>query len=195
MTIELLPDKEFRKQLPLNDPTYGICNVQVEEEDYLFVNEDINKYKKPIIADVNDSLDHIRKVKAYTIPAQNTYTGDLLRKVIFMMNQNFNYNIARLNEIIYCEYHIGDFYKMHMDIGSGQNSHRKISLSWTLNPNEFNGGKLLFYDPYSKNDCVNYPVDELTILGFTPFTYHEVTPVTTGIRKSIVAWAEGTVWR
>jgi PKHD-type hydroxylase len=83
-------------------------------------------------------------------------------------------------------------YTWHSDdsIGSGPVPTRKLSMAMLLSdPSEFEGGELQ----------LRLPNDEIRTLEmkkgrawfFPSYTQHRVTPVTKGIRKSLVVWAGG----
>jgi PKHD-type hydroxylase len=103
------------------------------------------------------------------------------------------------NEIQYTEYHSSNEgkYDWHDDLISSNNishkSQRKLSLIFQLsNPNNYEGGDIEF---------MNIDVDQNvlkqqgTIIAFPSFIKHRVTPVTSGVRNSIVTWIEGPPFR
>ena len=79
------------------------------------------------------------------------------------------------------------FYKIHKDSG-GSNAMRSRLLSASLqltDPLEYEGGDLILY-PRDKK--VIAPKDIGTITIFLSLINHEVTPVTSGMRNSLVTW-------
>ncbi len=80
----------------------------------------------------------------------------------------------------------------HMDLGPGATSTRKLSMTIQLSGNdEYTGGALEF---------VNAPaMHEARAMGaatfFPSYLAHRVTPVETGTRRSLVAWACGPAFR
>ncbi|MEZ4399714.1 MAG: 2OG-Fe(II) oxygenase [Kofleriaceae bacterium] len=83
-------------------------------------------------------------------------------------------------------------YTWHMDRGSNITP-RKLSLVIQLSaPEDYDGGDLeLFYaDP-----AVRVPRGLGNVVGFPSFVMHRVTPVTRGLRRSLVVWVGGPGFR
>ena len=72
---------------------------------------------------------------------------------------------------------------------------RKLSMSVILN-NDFEGGDFEFAS-YSKEKCEITPIPASTgsIIVFPSSMEHRVTPVTSGIRYSLVCWFLGPPFR
>ena len=84
------------------------------------------------------------------------------------------------------EYHVGNEYDWHLDIGPGPASLRKLSLSVQLtDPGEYDGGDLEIRGHVGQIRARG------TAIIFPSFLLHRVTPVTRGVRRSLVAWAIG----
>ena len=84
----------------------------------------------------------------------------------------------------------GGHYDYHMDNGQGQLSVRKISIVVNLNkPSEWKGGELQLYDDRSQSQGLG------NIHLFPSYMLHRVTPVTEGIRKSLVLWSGGSFYK
>ncbi|CAM1363253.1 PKHD-type hydroxylase [Tenacibaculum sediminilitoris] len=87
----------------------------------------------------------------------------------------------------------GDFFDWHLDFGAGEISDRKLSISMQLSdPDEYEGGDLQFM---LNQKIVNAPREKGTIIVFPSFMMHRVTPITKGVRKSIVGWVAGPPYR
>lgn len=91
-------------------------------------------------------------------------------------------------------------YDWHTDgkPGEGSTKCRKISTSILLNdPSEYEGGELLFrsyvppYDNVPKIIHTKEIMQQGTVITFPSFVMHKVTPVTKGIRYSLVIWHRG----
>lgn len=84
------------------------------------------------------------------------------------------------------------FYDRHLDTTFGtvsQAASRKLSISVQLtDPAEYDGGELRFH---MGGDPIVAPKQQGTVIIFPSFIMHEVTPVTRGIRHSLVAWCHG----
>ena len=106
----------------------------------------------------------------------------------------FNYEQNRQNEQVqFTEYTVDNFYHWHQDnLDSSINgTNRKLSLSVNLsNPKDYEGGNLEFFMGNVK------PFDPLkrkqgSVIVFDSSIWHRVTPVTKGIRYSLVTWLWG----
>jgi predicted 2-oxoglutarate/Fe(II)-dependent dioxygenase YbiX len=83
------------------------------------------------------------------------------------------------------KYETGNFYKEHTDAANVNNDpHRILSCSFALN-DDYEGGEFAFFDRelvynLKKGSCIMFPSN---------FMYpHEIMPVTSGTRYSIVTW-------
>jgi PKHD-type hydroxylase len=100
-------------------------------------------------------------------------------------------------EVQYSTYTEGHHYDWHMDIDWwGQRMQdRKISIIIVLsNPDEYEGGELQFDDAIGGAVLEEKPAKG-TVITFPSYLRHKVTPVTKGIRASIVIWVEGPRFR
>ena len=92
-------------------------------------------------------------------------------------------------------YKEGEYYSWHRDGGSdhlqGSKLVRKLSMTVCLNE-DYEGGELQFHS-YGKKDnkITSAPQGKGTIIVFPSFIEHQVTPVTNGVRYSLVAWITG----
>lgn len=78
-----------------------------------------------------------------------------------------------------------------MDLGAGENSGRKLSLSIQLSPPyDYSGGQLEFQN-------IDSPADRGigSLIAFPSFIQHRVTPVDSGVRSSLVVWVHGKPFR
>lgn len=116
------------------------------------------------------------KLKNYAVQANNTIWGFDLHSI--------------LDSIQYTEYNEGGgHYDWHLDIGPYPINHRKVSITVQLSdPSEYEGGEFEMWTggefktlPKIKGCCVLFPSNLL----------HRITPVTKGIRKSLVLWVGG----
>ena len=83
------------------------------------------------------------------------------------------------------------FYTWHMDNGD-KTPGRKISLSVQLSsPDSYEGGELEFF--YT-NKTKQVEKTQGGVIAFPSFIMHRVTPVTKGVRYSMVAWVVGPRW-
>lgn len=109
------------------------------------------------------------------------------------LNERFyRFNIVELEDLQYTEYSETDHgkYDSHSDDGYF-NMFRKLSFSVQLSDeNEYEGGDFNFYR-HSITEKVTAPKTKGTFILFPSYVIHEVTPVTKGLRKSLVSWVQG----
>ena len=87
------------------------------------------------------------------------------------------------------------FYNWHQDIGvySTLSVTRKLSMSILLtDPTTFEGGDL---EIWGSSGIMPAPREYGQIIVFPSYLLHRVTPVTKGIRKSLVIWFGGPAFR
>ncbi len=115
-----------------------------------------------------------------------------LMTIIKEQNDIFNYKIDGLCESPQLlEYEAPSHgYDWHTDIGNGEASLRKLSVSIFLNE-DYQGGEFCFFDRGER------PIKPLTgqALIFSSFCPHRVKPVTKGTRWSLVAWVSGPCFK
>jgi len=142
-----------------------------------------NELRKSDIAFINDS--GIR--------------NDLFNIVQKVNATHFGFDIWNLADIQYTVYRAEEngHYGWHSDdmvsIGPTRASARKISITVQLSdPSEYEGGDFEFY---TLRDLPKELKEKGTVLLFPSSHMHRVTPVTKGVRKSLVAWFDGPNWR
>jgi len=115
-----------------------------------------------------------------------------INNVMQITNSNhFGFENMKSNEEAqYTEYEKDAFYDWHMDLeinGADDSPIRKISMTILLSdPSTFEGGDLQFIE---KNNLPNLQQGQAVF--FASFIRHRVTPVTKGIRRSLVMWFGG----
>ncbi len=83
-------------------------------------------------------------------------------------------------------------YTWHMD-GGVKTANRKISLSVQLSrSDEYEGGNIGFFYTSQERFASR---DRGAIVTFPSWVMHRVTPVTKGVRYSLIAWIVGPRWR
>jgi len=106
---------------------------------------------------------------------------------------NFNKVLYGLEPIQYSEYDAGysGFYGMHVDVNPDTQLALRRSLSFSVQLSDeptYTGGELKIY--YKDKIVIgNKNIGDITF--FDSSYPHEVTPVTSGIRKSLVGWVLG----
>ena len=117
----------------------------------------------------------------------------------------FNYDLTYFQPIQFGEYKDGGFYGWHRDDDGNAidepNEIRKLTAVLAVsNPDTFEGGELQFYTgDRPMEDMGEITGEQITndikaqgsVIVFDSRDWHRVTPVTKGVRHSIVCWAVG----
>ena len=106
----------------------------------------------------------------------------------------WNFDIWDYQDLLQFTKYYGDggHYDWHVDLGPGI-SNRKLSCVLQLSsPEEYEGG-VLQMNP--GGNIIEVPQGLGTICFFPSFLLHRVTPLTSGIRKSLVTWLCGANFR
>lgn len=117
-----------------------------------------------------------------------------LSNVITHVNDHcYKYSLYGFESFQYSEYHAEDsgHYTWHIDnsVRGGQQHVRKLSFSAGLNDeSEYEGGELQFW---LGPEPVSYRLKKGQIIVFPSYLLHRVTPVTKGVRKTLVGWSRG----
>lgn len=123
---------------------------------------------------------------------ENEWLYDRLGREIQQVNaEAYGYHLSGIEAIQLATYEEGDFYDWHTDLGQGDNSTRKLSLSIQLTASEdYDGGELEFMKVADTG-----LKDQGAIIFFPSFLHHQVKPVTRGRRYSLVAWVHGDAFK
>ena len=125
----------------------------------------------------------------------NRWVYDKLAMVVQQGNmQSYGFDLAGFKEKLQLtQYAEGDHFQWHMDFGANEISHRKLSITVQLSkPDAYEGGDLLFR---ANDKEIPAPRTQGTVVVFPSFVQHRVTPITKGLRRSIVGWAAGHPYR
>ena len=140
----------------------------------------------------NKSIAAIRK--SDIVWTEEQWVFDLISPYMFTANERagWKYNIVAAQDCQVTRYTKDGFYGWHVDgIGShteldGEGNTRKLSMSIILN-SDYEGGDL----EMRGLDNQVPRLEEGSIIVFPSFVEHRVTPVTEGIRYSLVSWFVG----
>ena len=165
-------------------------------DENIFIKSQVNPYN----SEVKDS---VRKSQHCWIPSTHWIGGFLWHYIRMANKHNFLYDISDIenNMIQYTQYNKGDFYNWHTDmdicdINEPDQLVRKLSFTLQLtNEDEYTGGNLEFADFDDSTQRFSVPKSRGTVIVFDSRTPHRVTPVESGIRKSLVGWVVGKRWR
>jgi PKHD-type hydroxylase len=100
--------------------------------------------------------------------------------------------LGLLDPLQYTVYGAGQHFDWHIDVGGGAASLRKLSLTVQLSDGgDYEGGDLEFHDEVDRRQ--QRALGTATV--FPSFLAHRVSPVVSGVRRSLVAWACGPSFR
>jgi PKHD-type hydroxylase len=145
--------------------------------------------------------EQIRTSTVRWIPPQSSPSiRDLLFQYAENANRNaFGFDLKWINDIQFTTYSadVSAQYGWHHDVwwDNPQPYHRKLSVVVQMtDPSEYEGGRFEF-DPSIPQPSEDAFLPKGSVLVFPSFLRHRVTPVTRGIRRSLVSWIEGPKFR
>ena len=107
----------------------------------------------------------------------------------------WNFYVKGIEPIQYGLYSDGGKYDWHVDQGPPKGgSIRKISMTLFMNnPDEYEGGEfdLELFHPEKKPRYETFKLKKGSAIFFQSDVWHRVRPVSSGMRKSLVAWYSG----
>lgn len=126
--------------------------------------------------------------------SETNWVFNRLRDYALEANKFYKYEFYGFHGIQIARYGTGGHYTWHMDVGSGENSLRKLSISVQLSaPEDYDGGELEFNTVMDKG--ASHGKKRGSAIFFPSFMDHRVAPVTRGIRWSLVIWLYGPPFR
>jgi PKHD-type hydroxylase len=162
--------------------------------------KDIISIGEDYLPDTSATLDSgnvdedVRKSKVSWI-SQNSRTSFLYDRMAFIARQLngqfFDFDLyGFVEDFQYTVYGPeNDHYTWHMDKGKSTSTPRKLSLVLMLSdPSEYDGGDL---EIWTGNQPRVLDKTKGTVHAFPSFVMHRVTPVTRGIRRTVVIWIAG----
>lgn len=201
----IIPDLELNQsesdEWPLmscNNPTYvTIPDIFSEDEisKIIFTGKQSNGNLGTIFSNGDYVVDaEVRRSKVSWLKPNsfNSWLYEKLTRIICEVNNsNWEYDIRSIQTLQFGEYHseYKGYYRPHLDSFLGNNvtvTQRKLSFSVQLSHPTYQGGDLFLN---GGSDII--PKDRGSITIFPSHTLHEVTPVTKGIRYSLVGWVIG----
>jgi PKHD-type hydroxylase len=178
-------------------------NVLTKKECKKVINEGAKQLQKAITFNAKEEgeASSIRETNISFFESGSAVDNILQKVIENLCNIAFTYygvGITDVEPIQYAEYEKGMFYGWHTDSGktTTQTVTRDISASLILNDkSKYTGGSLqmVLPDMISKDNIIT-PQDvedqeEGTLIVFPSSMIHRVTPVSSGIRKSLVLWS------
>ena len=166
-----------------------------------FNNQSINIVRKAISQDLKFTKGELHSSQRSTRRSEVAWLRDmdLLSMLMRMSKQinrsaNWNLNLAGIEPVQFGIYGEGDFYDWHVDQHPKpvRGMVRKISMSLFLN-DDYEGGEfdLEIYRPDADPRYKTFKLKPWSAIFFQGDQWHRVRPITSGVRKSIVAWFYG----
>lgn len=138
----------------------------------------------------------IRKSKVSIVHRDETfgYIYDDIQEFITSCNDRFfNFDISGFEPIQYLVYdEIGNHFATHIDASHYYEPGIDRKLSFVLqlsDPDEYDGGDLQLWRFANEYQSVTKQKGKIVL--FSSLTPHRVTPITRGIRRSLVGWVYG----
>ena len=178
-----------------------VCEQIVEDcKQNILKKASIYNYDKTSTRDAPE----VRKTSVHFIKDKDNKVNELAWHFLREANKiQFNYDLEYFQAIQFAEYKNGGFYGWHQDDRGIDKSNevRKLSLTLVLsNPDTFEGGELQFYyGDRPMDDMGDITAEQITkdikaqgsVIVFDSRDWHRVTPVTDGVRHSVVCWCVG----
>lgn len=141
----------------------------------------------------NGTLDTVKRSSMVAwVPKTSEFVdlySSVMKAVLECNTQFYQFKLTGLSDHIqYTVYDVNKngHYDWHIDMGPS--NHRKLSVVIMLSdPSEYDGGQLELND-----GSILHPENEKgTMILFPSYMLHRVTPVTRGVRRTLVAWVDG----
>ena len=186
-----------------------IGELSDEEVNYILQESENYKYQKASVGVGEKQIENL-ELRRSKIKFLNTFKSKYITDLIYHYAQivnrsDFGFDINGVEDIQYTEYFSENegYYGWHEDTiwcDSNSLSQRKISFTLQLSDSEdYEGGDFEIKAPDWKDFLDTLPEKNIrkkgTIILFPSFITHRVTPVTKGIRKSLVSWVDGGMFR
>jgi PKHD-type hydroxylase len=173
MSLDKIPKNKCDSLIALS---MDVLNPKVKAE---IQKEDSN------VVDIN-----YRNADVWIVDEYNNWVDELILECAEFANRTFKFAVTGLIErpqlMKYSAPSIG--YGWHLDIGKGDSSTRKISISIILNDSsEYNGGELSFFSDGEQS----FKLERGSVVAFPSFFVHRVQPIKSGVRWALVAWLSG----
>jgi len=202
MSLELHPIFPT-EEVDIQNYYFYATGFSTEELEKVYRDVDTLSFHKATVGTETAPADkEIRSSSVKWIPKTNEWEWlytKLYNMAIEANNALWHFDLfTALDCIQYTEYYDveGGHYGWHQDIGNGQMSKRKVSITVQLSdPSEYEGGDLQYFQGGNPEESINVYKKKGYVFMFPSYMMHRVTPVTQGIRKSLVLWVGGEHYR
>lgn len=124
--------------------------------------------------------------------SENSWIYNTLTWNVQTVNRDyFEYDLTHIEPLQFTEYNesYSGHYAPHLDIGKEMGGARKLTFILQLSdPAEYEGGEVRLH---LNNSPFSIPKERGKLIFFPSWVLHDVTPVTQGIRRSLVGWVAG----
>jgi PKHD-type hydroxylase len=172
--------------------------TQEEVERIINLASEYTEQDATIIGNSEGVEEAIRKSKVRWLPNNSSWAWIYDRIAALSVEANnalWHFDLhSIIDDIQFTEYEAGGgHYDWHVDIGPSTISHRKISIVVQLSDDDaYIGGNL---ELMPGNHSFAVPRKQGAVAIFPSFMLHRVTPVTKGLRRSLVLWVGGSHYR
>jgi len=169
---------------------------------------DKSNFKKARVLEDGDSYaidEKSRQTKLAQVTSKTKlFVADKILNIKDDIEKHFNISLRNIQDPQFLVYDKNDFFTLHVDNSNNPNDdknvrNRKISVIIFLNSgseignsDSFSGGSLTFYDllknPEAKSLGIPLSAEVGLLVAFKSDILHEVTPITSGKRYTIVTW-------
>lgn len=183
-------------------PPYTLCENFLSENEIQKALEflDNQELKKAVIGTEDEMDSSVRKsnVSFHYLNRETSWLFDKIDNLIYQVNSKiYDFNLTGYDYLQYTTYENNGEYNFHTDMLTSHDEYiinnpmpRKLSISILLNDPEkdFQGGNFKFYYLTKPSELF---IPKGTAIIFPSFMLHGVTPIVSGIRKSLVVWVQG----
>lgn len=179
----------------INQVEYHVFSEEFSDEEIMWINN-LSKLYQPEKAQIGGANieESIRDSEIHWLKYDNNskWLYDRIAGLVMLANnEKWHFSLhSILDDIQYTKYYDnGNHYDWHLDLGHGQTNHRKVSITVQLSdPNDYEGGDFQIMAGPKPHTL---PKQKGTVLLFPSYLLHRVTPVTKGVRKTLVLWVGG----
>lgn len=174
----------------MNQPFYYRENIISDS----FIDEILEEYSTSLeVSKINDgNVDtnfRNSKHKFISMDSNDSLKNTIIRNVAEINNEVFKFDINFFTQLQLTFYEKNNFYAKHLDIDFNALTTRKLTYVIQLqDEKKYVGGDLLLY---TSDYPIQMPKKKGTLIVFPSFILHEVLPVLSGIRYSLVGWCMG----
>lgn len=168
----------------------------------IFIAKKLKKECASVGTEVKENIDRELRISTISWMPINGNTNWIYQRLTDCVNNHnetyFNFDLTRIESLQFTEYRGNEsgHYSKHVDpMFWNLPEDRKLSFVVQLSdPSSYEGGDLILH-PGSTPESVKIEKRKGKMVLFPSHTIHEVTPVTKGIRYTLVGWVHGPKMR